>query len=43
MKSKSLAVHQISRPHGWPIHENFVFVEEAVPRPVPGTALVENV
>ncbi len=39
----SMAVHQVSRPHGWPTAENFAFVEDALPTPVPGTALVENI
>src|SRR5258708_12471580 len=38
-----MAVHQVSRPHGQPTAENFAFVEDAFPKPVPGMALVENV
>jgi NADPH-dependent curcumin reductase CurA len=37
------AVHQVSRPHGWPTAANFTFVEETIPVPAPGTALVENI
>jgi hypothetical protein len=38
-----MAVHQVSRPKGWPATEHFAFVEDTLPQPVPGTALVENV
>ncbi len=43
MTRRSMAVHQVSRPHGQPTAENFAFVEDAFPKPVPGMALVENV
>lgn len=43
MTHTSKAVHQVSRPHGWPTAANFTFVEETIPVPVPGTALVENI
>src|SRR5258708_35213632 len=43
MTRRSMVVHQVSRPHGQPTAENFAFVEDALPNPVPGTALVENV
>lgn len=36
------AVHQVRRPDGWPTADHFAFVEETLPTPVPGTALVEN-
>ncbi|WP_030613824.1 zinc-binding dehydrogenase [Streptomyces sclerotialus] len=35
-------VHQVSRPDGFPMREDFAFVEEPVPAPAPGEALVEN-
>ncbi|MEV5597174.1 NADP-dependent oxidoreductase [Streptomyces sp. NPDC052496] len=35
-------VHQISRPHGFPTAADFAFVEERLPAPAPGQALVEN-
>ncbi|MFM9366590.1 NADP-dependent oxidoreductase [Streptomyces sp. Da 82-17] len=38
----ALTVHQTARPHGFPTPDHFAFVESAVPRPAPGTALVEN-
>lgn len=37
------AVHLASRPKGRAEEENFTFVEEYIPEPTPGTALVENV
>ncbi|MFD3874612.1 zinc-binding dehydrogenase [Streptomyces sp. NPDC058623] len=43
MTNTSRAVHQVRRPHGMPVPEDFAFVEEPVPDPSPGTALVENV
>lgn len=43
MTRRSILVHQVSRPHGWPTAEQFTFVEETMPEPGPGTALVENV
>ncbi|KOT88547.1 NADP-dependent oxidoreductase [Streptomyces sp. NRRL F-5755] len=36
-------VHQVSRPDGFPTAGNFAFIEETVPAPAPGQALVENV
>ncbi|MFF5448449.1 NADP-dependent oxidoreductase [Streptomyces sp. NPDC012888] len=36
------AVHQIARPTGFPTAADFAYVEQPVPAPVPGTALVEN-
>jgi hypothetical protein len=38
-----MAVHQVSRPQGWPTAENFAFVKDTRPQPELGTALVENV
>ncbi|MFC8830510.1 NADP-dependent oxidoreductase [Streptomyces sp. NPDC057137] len=38
----ALAVHQIARPTGFPTPGHFRFVESPIPRPAPGTALVEN-
>ncbi|WP_405616195.1 NADP-dependent oxidoreductase [Streptomyces sp. NBC_01508] len=35
-------VHQVRRPHGAPTAADFAFVQEPVPDPAPGTALVEN-
>src|SRR5258708_39113521 len=43
MTRRSMTVHQVSRPHGQPTTENFAFVEDALPKPTPGTALVENI
>lgn len=43
MTARSIAVHQQSRPRGWPSAEDFVFVETAVPQVRPGMALVENI
>src|SRR5258708_36090657 len=43
MTHTSMAVHQVSRPHGWPTAKHFAFVEETIPTPEPGTALVENI
>ncbi len=43
MTRTALSVHQVSRPHGLPTAENFGFVEEPLPVPVEGTALVENI
>ncbi|MFD4988636.1 zinc-binding dehydrogenase [Streptomyces sp. NPDC058374] len=36
------AVHQIRRPRGAPVPEDFAFVTEPMPELLPGTALVEN-
>ncbi|KOG61466.1 NADP-dependent oxidoreductase [Streptomyces griseoflavus] len=36
-------VHQIARPDGFPTAGDFAFIEETVPAPAPGQALVENV
>ncbi|WP_371588497.1 NADP-dependent oxidoreductase [Streptomyces virginiae] len=36
------AVHQIARPTGFPTAADFTYVSSPVPRPGPGTALVEN-
>ncbi|MFG2971373.1 NADP-dependent oxidoreductase [Streptomyces sp. NPDC048331] len=38
----AFAVHQIARPTGFPTAEDFTFAASPVPRPGPGTALVEN-
>jgi NADPH-dependent curcumin reductase CurA len=37
-----ITVHQISRPHGFPVCGDFAFVESAVPDLAVGRALVEN-
>ncbi|MFB7514208.1 zinc-binding dehydrogenase [Streptomyces sp. NPDC056144] len=37
-----ITVQQTARPHGFPSHEHFAFVEAPVPSPAPGTAVVEN-
>ncbi|MFJ4525681.1 NADP-dependent oxidoreductase [Streptomyces sp. NPDC088810] len=42
MNETALTVHQTARPHGFPTAEHFAFVESALPEPVVGTALVEN-
>ncbi|WFB10410.1 NADP-dependent oxidoreductase [Streptomyces sp. LX-29] len=42
MSSRARAVHQISRPQGFPTAADFAFVDEALPTPEEGTALVEN-
>ncbi|MEV7195189.1 NADP-dependent oxidoreductase [Streptomyces sp. NPDC093510] len=42
MTETALTVHQTARPHGFPTAGHFAFVESALPRPTPGTALVEN-
>ncbi len=42
MTETALTVHQTSRPHGFPTPAHFSFVESPVPRPTPGTALVEG-
>ncbi|MEV6756340.1 NADP-dependent oxidoreductase [Streptomyces sp. NPDC051214] len=42
MTETALTVHQTARPHGFPTRDHFAFVESALPRPTPGTALVEN-
>ncbi|WP_406074681.1 NADP-dependent oxidoreductase [Streptomyces virginiae] len=36
------AVHQIARPTGFPTAADFTYASSPVPRPGPGTALVEN-
>ena len=36
-------VHQVSRPDGFPAAGNFAFIEDTIPVPGPGTALVENI
>ncbi|MFJ8018200.1 NADP-dependent oxidoreductase [Streptomyces sp. NPDC096339] len=36
------AVHQIARPSGFPTARDFAYAEIPMPRPAPGTALVEN-
>ncbi|MFF3311992.1 NADP-dependent oxidoreductase [Streptomyces sp. NPDC002952] len=38
----ALTVQQTARPTGFPTADHFRFVESPVPRPAPGTALVEN-
>ncbi|MFF3329914.1 zinc-binding dehydrogenase [Streptomyces sp. NPDC002888] len=38
----ALTVQQTARPTGFPTSDHFRFVESPVPRPAPGTALVEN-
>lgn len=43
MTHTSLAVHQVSRPRGWPTAAHFTFVEDVSPTPLPGRALVENI
>ncbi|MFI6448619.1 NADP-dependent oxidoreductase [Kitasatospora sp. NPDC050543] len=43
MTGTSIAIHQVSRPHGMPGAEHFAFVEESRPVPAEGTALVENI
>ncbi|MFI7490596.1 zinc-binding dehydrogenase [Micromonospora echinaurantiaca] len=35
-------VHQVARPDGFPTPDHFAFLEEVVPAPGPGQALVEN-
>ncbi|POX36916.1 NADP-dependent oxidoreductase [Streptomyces sp. Ru73] len=35
-------VHQTARPDGFPTREHFAFVEDTVPAPAPGEALVAN-
>lgn len=42
LPEKLAAVHQIRRPRGAPVPEDFAFVTEPMPEPLPGTALVEN-
>ncbi|RST19039.1 NADP-dependent oxidoreductase [Streptomyces sp. WAC05374] len=42
MNDTALTVHQIARPHGFPTAGHFAFVESAVPEPVAGGALVQN-
>ncbi|WP_405827853.1 NADP-dependent oxidoreductase [Streptomyces sp. NBC_01176] len=42
MNETALTVHQTARPHGFPTVEHFAFVESALPAPVAGSALVEN-
>jgi len=42
MNETALTVHQTARPHGFPTAEHFAFVESALPGPVAGSALVEN-
>ncbi|MFH8611944.1 NADP-dependent oxidoreductase [Streptomyces sp. NPDC018029] len=42
MTDTALTVHQTARPHGFPTAAHFAFVESPLPRPAPGTALVEN-
>ncbi len=42
MTDTALTVHQTSRPHGFPTADHFAFVESPLPRPTPGTALVEG-
>lgn len=41
--AKRVVVHQVSRPHGLPVAENFAYVEEDLPALSAGVALVENV
>ena len=41
--AKRIVVHQVSRPNGLPVAENFAYVEERLPALSTGTALVENV
>ncbi|RSN54402.1 NADP-dependent oxidoreductase [Amycolatopsis sp. WAC 04182] len=43
MADRSRAVHQVRRPRGMPVPEDFTFVEAPVPKPADGMALVENV
>lgn len=43
MSRQYQAVHQVSRPTGRAVAENFAFVEGEFPPPAAGTALVENV
>ncbi|WP_431045238.1 NADP-dependent oxidoreductase [Streptomyces sp. P1-3] len=43
MSSSARAVHQISRPQGFPTAANFAFVTEDPPSLRDGTALVENI
>lgn len=43
MTSTVRAVHQIRRPNGWPVAGDLAFVEEKMPEPGAGEALVENV
>ncbi|WP_030345981.1 NADP-dependent oxidoreductase [Streptomyces sp. NRRL S-1022] len=42
MNESALTVHQTARPHGYPTAGHFAFVESALPEPVAGGALVEN-
>ncbi|WP_409496512.1 NADP-dependent oxidoreductase [Amycolatopsis sp. cmx-11-12] len=43
MADRSWTVHQVRRPRGLPVPEDFTFVEGPVPKPADGMALVENV
>lgn len=40
--SESRAVHQVRRPQGEPVADDFAWVEQPLPEPGAGTALVEN-
>ena len=42
MTEKAITVQQAARPHGFPVTEDFTFVESAIPDPAVGTVLVEN-
>lgn len=36
-------VHQVSTPDGFPVADDFAFIDDTIPVPGPGTALVENI
>jgi hypothetical protein len=42
MTVKSREIHLASRPHGWPVPEDFALVEVDLPEPGPGEVLVRN-
>ncbi|MER6133980.1 NADP-dependent oxidoreductase [Streptomyces sp. NPDC001815] len=42
MTEHAITVQQTARPYGFPTSKDFAFVESAIPDPVVGTALVEN-
>jgi NADPH-dependent curcumin reductase CurA len=43
MPTTSITVHQVRRPQGMPVPTDFALVEETVPDPAEGQALIENV
>ncbi|GII61163.1 NADP-dependent oxidoreductase [Sphaerisporangium krabiense] len=38
----AVIVHQVARPQGWPVAEQFAYLDVPTPAPGPGQALVEN-